>query len=282
MKLQAYAKLNLSLRVGNRQANGFHPIHSCVQTIDLHDTLRVEEKGERILLEEDAGIPSSDNLVLKAVELVLKKKNCEKGLYIQLKKQIPIGAGLGGGSSDAAATLWAIDRFTPPHLPTEELAQLAATLGADVPLFLIGGRLNLRGKGEMVLPSPAFSGEIYLLLVPPVRCVTASVYARFDCLPEPSSVPTEKRLGENDLEPATLDLYPSLIPYRDAVKALSASYAGMTGSGAAFYAVFSDHDAASIAKDELTETFPEADLYLCRGTDSGFRVIKEDSDADCD
>jgi len=280
MKLHAYAKLNLSLRVESRQADGFHNIRSCVQTIDLHNTLTVEEKGERILLENDAGIPSTEDLIMKAIELILMAKKCEKGLHVVVKKQIPIGAGLGGGSSDAAAALWAVDRLTPPLLPPEALTHLAAALGSDVPLFLTGGRLSLRGKGDVVLPSPTRSQETYLLLVPPVRCSTASVYAHFDRLRKSSPAPTDSTLGENDLEPAALGLYPALIPYRDAVKALTASYAGMTGSGAAFYAAFPDHDPATAAKDELTETFPEARLYLCRGTDSGFRVIEEDNDAD--
>lgn len=279
MKLHAYAKLNLSLRIESRQADGFHNIHSCVQTIDLHDTLTVEEKGEGVVLENDAGIPPTDDLILKAIKLILMAKKCEKGLHVVVKKQIPIGAGLGGGSSDAAAALWAADRLTPPLLVPEALTQLAAALGADVPLFLTGGRLSLRGKGDVVLPSPTRSQETYLLLVPPVRCSTASVYAHFDRL-QNSPAPTDDTLGENDLETAALELYPALLPYRDAVKSLTASYAGMTGSGAAFYAVFPDHDPASVARDKLTEIFPKTRLYLCRGTDSGFRVIEEDNGAD--
>jgi 4-diphosphocytidyl-2-C-methyl-D-erythritol kinase len=277
MNLSAYAKLNLSLRVLGSEADGFHTITSLVQTIDLSDTITVREGRGALHVKNDAGIPSSEDLVTKAATLLLAEKGCKKGIHIQVEKRIPIGAGLGGGSSDAAATLWAIDQLTPPPLSQEHLVHLATYIGSDVPLFLTGGRMCVRGRGEQIRPLPARGEEYFLLVVPPIRCSTSTVYAHFDRMGDPH--PTrEPAPGENDLEAPALHLYPALTTYRHAVAALNAPYFGMSGSGSTFFAVFPTLQQARAAQGRLVHSIPKAQFYLCQGTSSGFRT-KEGTDA---
>lgn len=282
MKVLAYAKLNLALRVLGRRPDGFHEIDSLVQTIDLADTIAVEKTDAGLEFESDLGLPLEEDLAGQAAALLLTEKGRRHGIRVAVKKGIPLGAGLGGGSSDAAAVLWAADRLLPPPLPAERLAALAERLGADVPLFLTGGRVWISGKGERVVPVSAPRAEHFLVLVPPVRSHTAEVYARFDHLRSaPPSHAATLDLGANDLEEAALHLYPALSPYRRAIETLGGRYCGMSGSGSAFYAAFFGKDAAEVARERLTPSFPEARIYVCAPTDCGHRV-EEGVDADRD
>lgn len=272
-RLSAYAKLNLSLRVFGRRRDGFHEIDSLVQTIDLADKVTVKIRKSGVIVENDGGIPAKEDLVGRAARLLLREKHRTEGVRIRVEKRIPVGAGLGGGSSDAAATLWAIDQLTPPPLPKEHLLCLAATIGSDVPLFLTGGRLRVSGRGEKITPLSFVPHEHFLVLVPPVHCETASVYAHFDrlipCRSQPLTGPLS---GENDLETAALCLYPALGRYREAVASLGGLYFGMSGSGATFFCVFSDADSATASQKELTVAFPEARIHVCVATRTGFCV----------
>ncbi len=273
IRLLAYAKLNLSLRVLGRRQDGFHEIDSLIQTIDLADTISVEMTQSGVTVENNYGIPSGEDLAGRAVQLLLAEKRDPRGARITVEKQIPVGAGLGGGSSDAAATLWALNQLTPPPLPSGHMLHLATHLGSDVPLFLTGGRMRVSGKGEKIIPLPSNLQEHFLLLIPPVHCDTASVYAHFDRLtPSTGQALTEAPLGRNDLEAAALHLYPALVPYREAVDSLSGLYFGMSGSGATFFAVFSDVKAAKASQKELSVSFPDAKIHLCPPTQTGYCV----------
>ncbi len=158
MKVLAYAKLNLALRVVGRREDGLHAIESFVQTVDLADRLTVERREEGVTVENSLALPPGEDLAARAATLLLREKGDPCGAEITVEKRIPAGAGLGGGSSDAAAVLAALDRLTPPRLPRTRLADLARRLGADVSLFLTGGRLRMEGAGERVTGLP-FGGE---------------------------------------------------------------------------------------------------------------------------
>ncbi len=277
IRMLAYAKINLSLSVLGRREDGFHEIDSLLQTVDLADEIIVQRTDAPLTVANDLDIAPQEDLAWRAARLVLDRKGVGFGMRITVHKRIPTGAGLGGGSSDAAAVLWAVDRLTPPVLRDKHLSALAARLGSDVPLFLHGGLVRATGRGEAITPVFPRRRERFLLIVPPVHCVTASVYQemRTRIVTHRQSV-QEPQLGENDLYEAAIFLYPELTPYAQAVEKLGAEYAGMSGSGSTFYAAFSDERLAAVALCKMEEAFPQAHVYLVRGTSTGFLAKGEE------
>jgi len=270
--VEAYAKLNLSLAVLGRRSDGFHEIDSLVQTIDLCDRISIDLTDGGLVVENDlAGLAGRD-LARVAAEAILARKRSNVGVAIHVEKGIPAGAGLGGGSSDAAAVLAILDRLVEPGLPSNDVARIAAEIGSDVPLFLRGGLLRVAGRGERVEREDASTSERFLVAVPPIHCDTATVYAQYDETADDAGVRGLR--GENALLGAALMAYPELGPYHEAVLALGGEYAGMSGSGSSFYAAFKDVRATSSARERLTEALPDAKVFQCRATDAGHRVVE--------
>lgn len=271
LEMLAYAKLNISLRVHSRRADGYHEIDSRVQTVDLSDRVSVTRQRSGIVVENDLpGLVGSD-IAQEAAEGVLAAKRASGGARIRIRKGIPAGAGLGGGSSDAAAVLWAVDQLTPPRLQAERLHELALDIGSDVPLFLVGGQIRVTGRGEFVERLGASREEHFVLLVPPVHCETRTVYRA--CRPIGAGERPEK-LGANDLLEPAISTYPDLVEYRDAILQFDASYTGMSGSGSTFYAAFAERQGACDAKAELDARFPQARSFVCASTDAGHRLFR--------
>ncbi|WP_420639879.1 4-(cytidine 5'-diphospho)-2-C-methyl-D-erythritol kinase [Candidatus Poriferisocius sp.] len=208
----AYAKLTLSLRITGVRPDGYHEIDAEMVTLDLADTL-VIEPGRGVILEGGHDIDADDNLITRALDLVGRTAR------VTVTKRIPPGAGLGGGSADAAAVLrWA------------GYADVAgsARLGADVPFCLVGGRARVRGIGEQVEPLDHLPRTL-TLLTPPFGCSTPAVYRRWDELGGPQ--------GENgnDLEPAALQVEPRLEQYRRALEEASGRLPRLAGSGSTWF-----------------------------------------------
>jgi 4-diphosphocytidyl-2-C-methyl-D-erythritol kinase len=216
--LVAPAKLTVSLRVVGVRADGYHLVDAEMVTLDLVDTLHVRAgDGIEVVDETDADAfpvaAGDDNLVRRALRL------CNRQAHVRVHKRIPAGAGLGGGSADAAAILrWAgyDDVLT------------AATIGADVAFCLVGGRARVRGIGEIVEPLP-YAERTYTLLTPPFGCSTPAVYAKWDALGGPR--------GEhgNDLEPAALAVEPRLEEHRDELARVSGDRPRLAGSGSTWF-----------------------------------------------
>ncbi len=272
VEVRAYAKLNLALRVRGRRADGYHEIDSIVQTIDLADDLRLRvAEGDAVRVSNDLiGLQGRD-LAERAAVALLVAKGTTRDVEIEITKRIPAGAGLGGGSSDAAAVLVHLDLAVPPRLPRDRLLAVAQGIGSDVPLFLVGGCVRVRGRGERLDICPRPRTETFALLVPPVHCSTASVYAAWRDPTAPPDPPCV--LGENDLLPPALATHPALLPYHQAIGGLEGAFAGMSGSGAAFYAAFSEPTAAHRAAAALARSFPEARVLVCRPTACGSRRV---------
>jgi len=271
----AYAKLNLSLRVLGLRADGYHEIVSEVQTIDLADRLTIDLAPDGVRVESDLALQGED-IVERAAIALFHRKKCDQGVCIRVEKAIPVGAGLGGGSSDAAAVLGVLDRLTPPGLSFDALCEVGAGIGSDAPLFLHGGRLRMTGRGEHVKRLPEPSVEHFVVLVPPVHCATGSIYSRWDAI---ASTPCEKgntplRRGENDLLRPALDAHPTLVSYHDAMQSLGAGYYGMSGSGSSFYAAFDEGATAQRARASLKQQFDSADTFVCRPTSVGHRILE--------
>jgi 4-diphosphocytidyl-2-C-methyl-D-erythritol kinase len=259
----AFAKLNLNLEVVKRRDDGYHEIRSIVQTIDLADRLTFAD-ASGISVVCDAPIDGM-NLAERAARAVLEQKGAERGVRIELEKRIPMGAGLGGGSSDAAAVLAILNRWIPPRLDEDDLRTLAAAIGADVPLFLEGGCLELGGLGE---PRRRLAGrtETFVVLVPQIHCATAEVYRAWMPVHIPDGAGV---LGRNDLATAAVRLHPELSAIAEVVRELGGAYEGLSGSGSAFYAAFAERGDARAAWEKLSGQLADVRVYCCESTTVG-------------
>lgn len=208
----APAKLTLSLRITGVRDDGYHLIDADMVTLDLADTL-VIEAGPEVVIDGGGEIDPDDNLITRALALV------ERTARVTVDKRIPMGAGLGGGSADAAAILrWA--GYTD--------VQGAAQLGADVPFCLVGGRARVQGIGELIEPLEHIPRTL-TLLIPPFGCSTPAVYRRWDEMGGPEGS------NGNDLEPAALDVEPRLDQYRRALEQATGQTARLAGSGSTWF-----------------------------------------------
>lgn len=187
-------------------------------------------------------------------------------MNIRIEKSIPIGAGLGGGSSNAAAVLATVNKLVPPLITQSELSEIASSIGSDVPLFLTGGCMQLAGLGHpgQQLPSRP---ETFALLVPDIHCSTGDIYRAWQ---SDDATSIERTLGRNDLCLAAMRLHPELEAYRQVMGELGGAYSGMTGSGSAFFTAFASYDEASLACERLTRQKTGCRVYCCQPTKTGF------------
>jgi len=271
--LPAYAKLNLTLDVTGRRANGYHEIDSVMQTISLHDLVSVARTDCRVFDVVGPSI-SGENLVLKAARELEGHAGRALPFTIRLFKRIPMGAGLGGGSSDAAAFLRAAVALYALKIPDEALVELATAVGQDVPFFLNGGTARATGLGSTVAPLPDFPKSWrFLVICPPIEVATRAVYEAVDGAASTArrtpalAARLESQQGVdaagfgNDLEATARRLFPAL---SEAVAPLSAELPGlqMSGSGAAFYAAFPGEGEARRALGSLQAD--DVTAWLCR------------------
>jgi 4-diphosphocytidyl-2-C-methyl-D-erythritol kinase len=177
--LRTSAKVNLALEVLGKRGDGYHEIATVLQAVDLFDRLKLEAADTLSLHTDDPDLPTDDgNLVIRAARLLQKAAGVEAGARIRLIKRIPVAAGLGGGSSDAAATLWGLHRLWRLRWPKARLQELAMELGMDVPFFLGSGRAVARGRGERLTVLPGGGGYALVLVNPRVPLSTREVYGR--------------------------------------------------------------------------------------------------------
>jgi len=256
-RVRAYAKLNLGLRVLYRRADGYHEIRTVFQTISLADRLDISftrARTTRIRIEGTPEIPG--NLIERAANLVLEDLSIHGSVSFHLKKNIPIGAGLGGGSSDAAAVLLALPALAGKALPADKLAMLAAQLGSDVPFFLHGGTALGLGRGEELYPLPDLPAARGLLVVPKIHSSTAEAYR--DLSPRLTLIPLQNKLNsfqqeawrgggngriaadDNDFEEVVFSRHPELRQIKAQLLRFGAKPAAMTGSGSAIFGIFAE------------------------------------------
>ena len=271
MKFLAPAKVNLSLRVLRRRDDGFHDIETLMAPISIFDTLEIERQagGGLQFTCSDAALPTGDgNLAVRAARIFCEKFSCEPHLRIALKKEIPHGAGLGGGSSDAATVLLALDHLFETKLPREELSRLAAELGSDVPFFIQQSAAWCRGRGVIVEPC-AVPPLPLLLIKPPFGVPTPWAYKNWrDSLEIPSVnyAPQPFAWGElvNDLERPVFEKYLQLAELKQWLLAQpETAGALMSGSGATVFALLRNKShGASLAQRTATEFGPNPWLTL--------------------
>jgi 4-diphosphocytidyl-2-C-methyl-D-erythritol kinase len=274
--LAAPAKINLSLRILGKRPDGFHELETLMIQIGLADEIEiVHAPGHGIPLTcNDPEIPTdSGNLCVRAVELFREETGIAHGISISLMKRIPHGAGLGGGSSDAAAVLKGINTLFDEPLVAEELALLAASLGSDVPFFLHDGPAVCRGRGELLGEAPAIPERRILLIKPPFPVPTAWAYKRHAEIKEAGTkLPVDpiQHLGPielvNDLEPPVFAKYLLLPAMKQWLLEQSAvESAFMTGSGSTMVAVINPTagvDDIPVLKRAITAEFGET-IWVC-------------------
>jgi 4-diphosphocytidyl-2-C-methyl-D-erythritol kinase len=251
VRATAYAKLTLALRVAPLRDDGYHEIEALSVSIsDPHDVIEVEAVPHpggvtfEVHGETDDVPAGMDNLAARAAdELLVRAGRSGHGVRLSLRKKIPSGAGLGGGSADAAATLVAIRRMLEVDFDDADLRALGATLGSDVPFCLDGGAAWMRGRGERVEPVSLPVGLGFLVALPPFRLATPTVYRAWDDLGHPRAtrrVPAPGAVAElmpelsNDLEPAAEAVEPRLAQFRQDLEAAAEAPALLAGSGSAY------------------------------------------------
>jgi len=274
--LPAPAKINLSLRILGKRPDGFHELETLMVPIGLSDEIEiVHAPGYGISLScNDPEIPNdSGNLCVKAVELFRQETGIAHGISISLMKKIPHGAGLGGGSSNAAAVLKGINTLFDEPLVTEELTLLAASLGSDVPFFLHDGPSVCKGRGEILEDAPAIPERRILLIKPPFPVPTAWAYKRYAEIKEAGTkLPVDplQHLGSieliNDLEPPVFAKYLLLPAIKEWLLEQSAvESAFMTGSGSTMVAVIKPESAGDdipALKQAIKTEFGET-MWVC-------------------
>ncbi len=260
----SFAKLNLDLRVLAKRPDGYHELRTIFQSISLSDVLEIGfEPSKRTSVQIDSSVDIADNLVVRAAHLILDALKLRAAVNFKLVKKIPMGAGLGGGSSNAAAVLLALPALARKTVPTAQLIQLAETLGSDVPFFLLGGTAMALGRGTELYPLPDLPSHHGLVVSTGVHVSTAHAYQSLNF-----SVPTDVtnaltslatspilrefqamvwgvenfRLTElplkNDFQEAVFKTHPELAAVARKLRKWGAKPALMTGSGSAIFGIF--------------------------------------------
>ncbi len=252
----APAKLNLFLHVVGRRDDGYHLLQTVFRFIDRADTLRFtpRDDGLIVLATPIPGVPADSDLTVRAARLLQEATGCRQGATIHLDKQLPMGGGLGGGSSDAATVLLALNHLWQTGLSRPQLERLGLSLGADVPVFVHGRNTFAEGVGE-AFSEVHLPAESYLVLHPSVHVPTAAIFGAPDlCRNTPTMRPEDWRpgVGHNDLEPIACAAFPEVAAYLAELRHVAPA-AMMTGSGACVFAGFASHDAAVTALAGLPE-----------------------------
>ena len=271
--LPAPAKINLFLHVIGRREDGYHQLQTLFQFLDYGDELSFEinPDSSAILLSSNIpGLDNEDNLIVRAAKLLQKVSGVETGAHIILNKKLPMGGGVGGGSSDAASTLLGLNALCNTGLSMDQLAGLGLQLGADVPVFVRGRSAFAEGIGEIL--QPVDPQEFwYLVLKPEVHVDTTLMYQHKDLTRDSPAIKVcadFDRSGRNDFEPLVRRLYPEVDNYLtllDNFDGLSSGKAMMSGSGACVFAPFENQEQARSVQSELLSLVPSLNSFVARG-----------------
>lgn len=270
IKTRSHAKLNLSLEVLGKRADGFHEIRSLMVPIELFDeiTIDIVEEGIECVCVGGNAPDGKENLAYKAAELFLRESRLNFGVKIKIHKNIPVGAGLGGGSGNAGAVLKELNRLCEGALGKEQLEELASRLGSDVPFFLRSGPQWATGRGEKLSPAPSLPEWYYVVVYPGINISSKWAYSNL-----PLTINDKKnniyyfKVGGfelvNHLEFAVMGVYPVIGGLKRRLIESGAVAALMTGSGSAVYGVFKARDAAERAAENFRCT-PAFRVFLTR------------------
>ncbi|MBE0428769.1 MAG: 4-(cytidine 5'-diphospho)-2-C-methyl-D-erythritol kinase [Thermoleophilia bacterium] len=271
----APAKINLFLHVGPLRPDGYHPICSLMEKVTLYDRIFLKVSGRPGVRIEGSGIPPGENTVAKAARLLGAATGKKIGADFRLDKQIPVAAGLAGGSSDAAAALKMLASELAAGMSPARLAEVARRVGADVPFFLEPGPQLAEGAGERLAPAGITADYAAVIVAPPAELSTADVYRLYDRMCRPgirafaescrrdraalraaADLGSLARLLHNDLEPPAMHLYPGIAAIKRELVGLGAAGALMSGSGPSVFGLFASKKQAAEAAASLLRDHP--------------------------
>jgi len=274
IELKANAKVNIGLQVKDKRDDGYHNIHTVFQELDLHDTIILEkiDKGWKINISESQ-IPQDDsNSCIQAYLAIKKQFPAIDGISITLKKRIPSGAGLGGGSSDAAAALKGLKEIYGLTINNEDLLQIAGKIGADVPFFLLGGTQIGNGIGDILSPINKPVIGFYLLVIPDIFISTSWAYKalkkhlkedidriNFADILEGNNL--SNVIFDNDFERIVIPTYPKIGEIKNGLIEAGANYASLSGSGSTVFGIFDEEARAKKAESYFQKQYL---TFLCR------------------
>ena len=279
MKLRAYAKINLGLDVLRRREDGYHDVKMIMQTIQMYDMLEMEKSEQPgiHLTTNLSYIPvNENNLVYKAVKLLMDQYRIEEGITISLNKFIPVAAGMAGGSSDAAAALVGVNRIFQLGLTRQQLMELGVKIGADVPYCVMRGTALAEGIGEKLTALPPMPQCYVLIGKPGISVSTKFVYTNLNLGPDTHHPDIDGMIQalqdgdlygitdrmENVLESVTIPAYPVIETIKDHMKAHGAVNAMMSGSGPTVFGIFDDKEKAEYACEKLRESMLTKQTFL--------------------
>ena len=273
LKLKAYAKINLSLKIIGKRPDGYHEIESVMQSISLCDRISLETLAAGIqLTTSNSQLPTDEkNLAFKAARALLETTRQKQGVRIRLEKNIPLASGLAGGSADAAAVLYGLNKLFGSNLSTNELLELGATIGSDVPFCLVGGTAVVKGKGEVIerrtlnLEPRTWNLEqkYYILITPPVGVSSKWAYEEWDRKTPNFQLPT----SNNDLESIVIGKYPVVGEVKNKLLQLGCAFVQMSGSGSSVFGVVEDPEKGKRIALALKREYPNC--FLVEKVDRG-------------
>jgi 4-diphosphocytidyl-2-C-methyl-D-erythritol kinase len=264
--LKAPAKVNFRLDVLRRRPDGYHDLRMLMQRISLYDDIEIKTVATPgiTVITNSAAVPDGpENIAWRAAEALLERSGCNTGIQIRISKRIPVAAGLGGGSSDAAATLMGMNELLGLGFTTEELMATGLQLGADVPFFIFGKTAIAEGIGEKLTEVPGLPQLPLVVVNPGIHVSTAWVYQNLQLTTEKvaAKIPVLYESAAelcgilaNDLEAVTISRFPVIREIKEELLAAGAVGALMSGSGSSVFAVFDNEKAASVAAGSLART----------------------------
>ncbi len=281
IQLRAMGKINLALDVLGRLENGYHEVRMIMQTVQLYDrvTLTLREDADIVIHTNLPFLPTDkNNIAWKAARLMADTFGLDRGVDVDIEKHIPVAAGMAGGSTDAAAVLFGMNRLFGLGQPMKRLMELGVTLGADVPYCLMRGTALSEGIGEILTPLPALPDCHILIAKPGVSVSTRSVYERIDSCGVPSHPDIDGMIGAlkandldgvadrmaNVLEAVTIAAHPQIDAIKQTMKDCGAKNALMSGSGPTVFGLFDDKAKAIRAKEELRAGRKARQIYLTK------------------
>lgn len=262
-----HAKINLGLSIISKRPDGFHNLETIFYPLPVFDILEIVPSQETLFIQSGQNIPgnTADNLVLRAYHLLKKKYPQIKPLEIHLHKAIPPGAGLGGGSSDAACMLQSVNQYAELNISGKELKQFALELGSDCPFFTQSGPCFASGRGEILEPITLdLSGYSFLLIHPEIRIDTAWAFSKIS--PASNAYDLKENILKpvkdwavtirNDFETPVFEVYPALKKIKDQLYQAGAVYAAMTGSGSTIFGIFNKSELpVSLSMENARQTY---------------------------
>ena len=282
LELPAPAKLNLFLHVTGRRADGYHCLQTCFQLLDHGDRIHLAAAPEGVLTREGGmpGLPAEADLAVRAARRLQEVAGVRHGVRIRIEKRLPAGGGLGGGSSDAATVLLGLNRLWSLRLSLQDLAEIGLSLGADVPVFVLGRSAWAEGIGERLTPID-LPEAWYLVATPAVAITTAEVFADPELTRDTAPITISAfraGAGRNDCQPVVEKRYPQVAQLIAMLSQFAP--ARLTGTGASVFCAFRDREAAEAARTALP---PGVHAFVARGVNVSplHRALDEASAALC-